>query len=369
MKEKLIYRRTSIFEKGYPEVPIGNGVDFDALVEGDDDPMFMTLPIGEVNARSRNGRTYPRREVQGIVNAINRETVLGRVDHKYFFEMPSLTWIGALIDEDGTLWGKAYIHKTAVEVREYIRVAKSTNSKVATSLEGYAEVDEEGMVSDLELHYIDIVHPKQMGIPAASGVPMVTTESFNPEDDQDTQEDENPMPDKNKTEEPVTESEFQLRLADINREHKEAMDKLNLKVKDQEYQLQDLNAISERLQVAEGESPVVALQALIAERDNLQRENGELLQESIRVMVADKVAVEEVRDVIIGMVKEANPSRRSDVEAAIDRVLEQSAVKKLLQFSLSKEMGPAHTSPAQKPAQDDKEAKKSPIIIPELEEV
>lgn len=368
MKEKLLYRRASIFEKGYPEVAIGNGVDFDELIEGDDDPMFMTLPIGEVNARSRNGRTYPRREVQGIVNAINRETVLGRVDHKWHFEMPSLTWIGAFIDEDGIAWGKAYIHKTAVEVREYIRVAKSANAKVATSLEGYAEVDEEGMVSDLELHYIDIVHPKQMGIPAASGVPMVTTESFS-EDDQDIQEEEDPMPVKNKTEEPVTESEFQLRLAEINRKHKEALDALNLKVKEQEYALQDLNAVAERLQVTEGESPVVALQALIAERDNLQRENGELLQESIRVMVADKVAVEEVRDVIIGMVKETKPSRRSDVVAAIDRVLEQSAVKKLLQFSLAKEMGPAHTQPAQKPATDDKPQAEPDIIIPELEEV
>jgi hypothetical protein len=39
------------FKGGFPNVPIAADVDYAALIAGDSDPMFLTLPIGHRQSR------------------------------------------------------------------------------------------------------------------------------------------------------------------------------------------------------------------------------------------------------------------------------------------------------------------------------
>lgn len=138
------------FRGTYPNVPLAEGVDYQALVEGDSNPMFITLPIGKIGAESRNGRTYQESHVNAIHDAIVNDRIGGIRGHlrsearAYDSPATALKWVGAMF-ENGLLWGKAYVLPTAAATRDEIRVAKATNSNVATSIYGTAVYDGESV--------------------------------------------------------------------------------------------------------------------------------------------------------------------------------------------------------------------------------
>ncbi|HRF99381.1 MAG TPA: hypothetical protein PLZ51_29410, partial [Aggregatilineales bacterium] len=165
-------------------VPLAEGIDLDALSEGDDKPMFITLPIA-METTSRNGVKYQRKDVEQIVKAINARKVVGNLGHlteaerSHKFDIPPLIWVGAMIDEQGIAWGKAYILPTAIAVRDYVRASKASNAEIGTSIYGTADINDKGEIigDSLVLEQIDMVNPSRVGVIQAVGIPHVTQET------------------------------------------------------------------------------------------------------------------------------------------------------------------------------------------------
>src|SRR5690606_13547966 len=92
----------SAFTGQFPDIPI-NGVDLDALTAGDDNPVFVTLPILEIGRVSKNGLLYDKALVESIVEQINAKKLGGIFGHipdeerPTAFPIPSAHWLGARI--------------------------------------------------------------------------------------------------------------------------------------------------------------------------------------------------------------------------------------------------------------------------------
>lgn len=324
----------------YPDVPLAAGVEYATLVAGDDDPVFVTLPVGAVDTESRNGRRYDRAAVEAIVHAINTERSIGQKGHlrdderAYRFDVPPLVWVGAKLEGDGRAWAKAYVLKTAPDVREYVRVAKASNAKVGTSIYGTADIDTDGNVSNLQIESIDLAHPGRLGVPMAGAVPQITQETETPEIQAETEE---TVPTEQMTLEATP-----AQIVEITRAHQAQVRELEGKVADLEGRVNDLAQIAEMLGVDDAISGVRIVQQQVS---NLRRENGDLLEEAITAQVTEAVAVENVRPILVEMVRNRKPATRQAVSDAVAAVLAQEAVKALLKDAVGETMGPAQQRP------------------------
>ena len=109
----------------------------------------------------------------------------------------------------------------------------------------------------------------------------------------------------------------------------------------------------------------MAAMAWRAEIEYLKRENSQLLWESIKSQVADKVKVEDRRPVIEQLVRDRKPVTRNEVTSALEDVLGQEYVKTLLKSGVQETMGPKQTNPV-KPEDKGEQETSSPIIIPKV---
>lgn len=182
--QKIIYESTSNFGGVTPSVSFREPITIEAFREIDDDPLFVTLPLMQVGAQSRNGRTYPRETVESLyeqlLEGINGE--LGHADDETFHNggrIPEIYWVGATMDEAGCVWGKGYVPKSNERMREHIRLLKSTRGKIGTSIYALGEMDDENNVINAELQTVDIIlNPKRVGVPITAAHPVVTTETI-----------------------------------------------------------------------------------------------------------------------------------------------------------------------------------------------
>lgn len=183
-------------EGAYPDVPIADGVDYEGLVQPDidagDKPFFITLPLGEKNAISRNGRRYVGDvAVNAIHDAIQNRRITGQLGHTaedrrgWEFKLPVLHWVGSVV-QDGIVWGKAFVPRTAMELREYYRIQGKKNATVGTSLEGWgvqewnSELEMYDILS-LDVDRVDAVEAHGVGIlKAGSMPPKITSETKQP---------------------------------------------------------------------------------------------------------------------------------------------------------------------------------------------
>lgn len=123
-----------------PAVPFAPGIDQVALVDGDDSPLFVTLPIAKVG-KSRNGRYYDAAVVAEIAAQVNRDRpggILGHIsesERATRYDRPEVLWLGATVQGD-TAYGKGYIPPYARDTRDFLRRAKASGHKVATSIYG-----------------------------------------------------------------------------------------------------------------------------------------------------------------------------------------------------------------------------------------
>jgi len=170
-----------------PDVSLADGVDYAALVAGDDDPVFLTLPLLETGAVSRNGKRYDADAVRALVEQINKNKPGGILGHmsdgerSTRFDLPSLMWVGATLDQDGKAWGKAYIPKYAANVREYVLKSKARRANIATSIYGTATMDGNA-VKNLRIESIDLADPTRAGVGAAVAEPIITREQIDIEE-------------------------------------------------------------------------------------------------------------------------------------------------------------------------------------------
>lgn len=138
----------SAFTGKFPDIPT-NGVDLDALTAGDDNPVFVTLPILEIGRVSKNGLLYDKALVESIVEQINAKKPGGIFGHipdderPTAFPLPAAQWVGAVIDGN-VAYGKAYIADRAAAA--YIRRLKAVGGGIGTSIygSGIAETTPEG---------------------------------------------------------------------------------------------------------------------------------------------------------------------------------------------------------------------------------
>lgn len=333
-KQNLILETVSVFEGRYPDVALSEGIQVDALTENDPNPMFVTVPIARVGAESRNTnaagkrRRYNREAVMAIVDAINKERVTGGLGHlrdedrPYQFDVPPMRWVGATMEGD-TAWGKAYVLPSRNDVREYIRTAKATNGRIGTSLYALGSVDDDGNVTIAQLESIDLVHPDRVGVQAASAKPTITRESHM---------EHKPTMDSAAPVQAVAENAA-LRAA------QERVRELTITIQEQETALRDRKTLAELL--GEPEDVVLALRALIADRDSLRRENGELLEASIQLAVAEACKPEAPRGIIVEMVRQRKPVTRTDVKVALDAVIGKPEVQAIIKAAVVETMGPA----------------------------
>lgn len=127
------------FRGDFPEVPIAEGVDLDALKANDPEPFFVTLPIGRIGEISSNGLEYDEELVRSLVEQINAERPTGIMGHIPVEELdsayppPDVFWVGAVL-EGTTAWAKGYVPPG--EARETLRRLKAVGGKAATSIFG-----------------------------------------------------------------------------------------------------------------------------------------------------------------------------------------------------------------------------------------
>lgn len=179
MTVELLLETVSEFRgRSYPDIPLPEGFDKSELPE---DAFFATLPIGAVDARSGNNRVYTRSAIESIVQAVNESNRNGYWGHPSHVERtqraPAIRWLGAVLDQDGTAWGKCYA--ITEEAARLLKVAKLTNSKIGTSISGVAELDDDRVtVRKVDLKFIDLIaEGAWVGVPQTSAVPVLTAET------------------------------------------------------------------------------------------------------------------------------------------------------------------------------------------------
>ena len=89
----------------YPEIALPEDIDREAL---GDEAFFVTLPIGQAGARSRNQRTYSRAAVEQMVAQINAQRPEGMWGHlkaeetQTRYDPPAIRWLAAIMDARGS---------------------------------------------------------------------------------------------------------------------------------------------------------------------------------------------------------------------------------------------------------------------------
>lgn len=192
---ELLYEQSGTFEGSYPTIPNRAGFVVD---DSDTDPLFMTLPIGEVNTQSKNGRVYDREFYSELVRQVNEapnnKPVTGIIGHpnpdavSYEVNLPSIEWVGATLSDDGKVWGKAYVYPEDVKLKNTVKRAKKRGAQIATSIWGNAVMDG-NRATKPTIKRIDYADPEKAGVSASVATPILTQEMNDTGD--------NPMPDNN----------------------------------------------------------------------------------------------------------------------------------------------------------------------------
>jgi len=167
----------SEFKGQFPNVPPAPGVNLAELISGDDDPMFLTVPISRIGEVSRSGLVHDKALADALVAQVNGDRPGGLMGHLRDDEratkhpVSAIHWIGATLDTD-TVWAKGYIPRTQVDVREEYRIAKAKGGKVATSVYGramreFAGGSREWRARDFDLESIDLAPHKRAALPGS----------------------------------------------------------------------------------------------------------------------------------------------------------------------------------------------------------
>lgn len=159
------------------------------------------------------------------------------------------------------------------------------------------------------------------------------------------------------TQKPVGEAapDTAAQIVEMERKHTEAIRDIQLKLTNAENAIRDFTKMKSLLGIAETEDAIIRTMAINGELANLRKENGDLLEATIKAEVAAKVAVESQRGMIEALVKEQKPARRVDVTTALESVMTRPEVKAFLITGVAETQGPPAnrpTTPSPSPADD-----------------
>lgn len=332
----------------YPNVPISADVDYQALIKGDPDPMFLTIPIGKAGVTSGNQRHYD----EAFVLELERQTLankpiglmghLSQADRATAFPEEAAHWVGA-IREGNTLWGKAYI--VPGPVRERIARYKAHGKAIATSIDAFAEgVWDETIkafrmaAKGLRLNQIDLAPADRAGIADLARVPLLTTEMQEEpaEIQQNITTEDNPAMDKLSIINEMTAEDARL-LPDAVRAAIVATVPTPAEV-----------ALIAELRTELGLEAGADIKAHIAEmRTTQETQRKAAIANRIKALVDEGIKVADVRGIITELVESRKPQTVEEAEAAYKAVIAYPTVTHLLGSRVIETMGPRQGTPIQ----------------------
>jgi len=128
------------------DVPFAEGVNIDKLIEGDSDPLFVTVEVANESV-SKNNRKYTKELLQEISNQINEKkpnAYLGHLkeeDRDTASPEAQTIWLGSkVVTRNGkaAVIAKGYVLPSANTLRTYLKKAFAVGKKAAVSLYGTA---------------------------------------------------------------------------------------------------------------------------------------------------------------------------------------------------------------------------------------
>jgi hypothetical protein len=330
----------------YPNVPISADVDYAALIDGDTEPVFVTLPIAKPNVKSGNNRYYDEAFALEVMKQTLDSKPIGLMGHlsaaerSTAFPRESLHWVGAARDSDGMIWGKAYL---IGEARERVRRYKASGKSIATSIDAYAagEWDESLKAyrmdaKTLRLNQIDLAPTDRAGVPELSVIPHLTSEMVESETERGlrpgTEQEQEPIMDK---------------LQIINEMSAEDARLLPKSVREailSEVAIPPEVAVVQELRSTLGVDDKADLATLVRELQEAKATQAKAaIATRITELAADPdkgIKVEPVRAMVVEMVRARNPQTAQEVEAAYSEIAASGPVTELLRGYVQTTMGP-----------------------------
>jgi hypothetical protein len=323
----------------YPNVPYASDVDYTALIAGESDPMFITLPIAKVNAKSGNGRYYDEAFVMELMKQTLANKPIGLMGHMTeaeratAFKPEAVHWVGAVRDGD-MIWGKGLV---VGEAKARIARYKASGKSIATSIDAHADgIWDESLkayrmrADTLRLSQIDLAPSDRAGIGDLARVPMITTELT-----QDTIEEvEEPEMDKLDVLNALTAEDARL-LPKVVRDAILADLRPPMEVE----QMQKVQAALG----LDAEADVVNVVTEMVTAREQQRVAA--IESRITELATAGIKVDHVREVVVDLVKLNKPTSIKEVEDAYKKVSESPSITELLKTSVQEQMGPPQRTP------------------------
>jgi cation transport regulator len=132
------------------DIPTFDGIDVEQLTKGDDNPVFVALPIFQTGRIAEDGLRYTERFTAGLAAQMAEHRVTGHMGHLpdmplfgegYEKGVPPGIWVGIKQAEDSRYFGKAYILKSRSDVRDYMQSMQAAGGLVGTSIYGPVDLD------------------------------------------------------------------------------------------------------------------------------------------------------------------------------------------------------------------------------------
>lgn len=326
----------------YPtDIPFFTDVDIAELTKGDDDPMFLTIPIGKANVVSGNKRFYDEAWLQELERQVVANRPIGIMGHladdelATKFPQEAVHWVGVRRVNE-MLWAKGYIPPGAA--RDRVRRYKATNKTLATSIFAKAEgiwnkargaLDM--LAETLNLFQIDIGPADRVGISGLAMVPLLTSEMATLPDELEQQEIH--MPDKLEI------------IQELKREDARLLpDEVRAAILETVATPPEVAQVQE-LREALGVDDKADLKAVVTEmRQTQETQRKDAIKSKITELVTDKdkgIKVEAVRGIVTELVTARNPQTVLEAETAYNDVAASAHVTELLKTQVVNTMGPA----------------------------
>lgn len=329
---------------GFPNVAIASDVDFAGLIAGDDNPIFLTIPVGKANVRSGNKRFYDEAWLQELERQTLANRPVGLMGHLSETErahaMPpeAVHWLGTLRVDD-ILWAKGYLPPG--EARTRIQRYKSQGKKLATSIDCYAEgvydpaIDAYRMdAKTMKLGQIDIAPAERAGIADLSAIPVLTNEM----------QDEVP-----ETEAPIPQEVIVDKLEILNGLTAEDARLLPKAVRDailaEQAAPPEVAEVQEMRQVL-GVDDKANLAQLVTEMRQVQEtQRVATIRNRITELATEGIKIDAVRGMVTELVNARQPQSIAEAEAAYAEVAASAHVTELLKAQVQTVMGPRQRTP------------------------
>lgn len=350
------------FRGSYPTVPTFPGVEIAELTAGDDDPMYVTIPVAQDNTKSGNGRFFSAAFVDEIARQMADKRVTGIQGHITMeqrgshFPTPAAYWIGAQ-RVGNTLWGKAYVPPG--DTREMIRRLKAAGSKLSTSIYGVGDMvwDKDNSVwsvspKNYNLEQIDFAPAERAGVKSLGRVPVVTSE-MSENDNPEQRDDSEDVMDRLQVISEMSKDDIRYLPPSVVEAIQGQIERPELGVISEiEAMLKPVNGDGKPVQtvIAELVSQNADLNAKLAEveRANIAGQIEGKVREMVMKDASETPAVQAVRAMVAEMVTLQNPQTTNEIEALVGKVLERDHVKTMLESVVVSEMGPNQSRPPER---------------------